>query len=61
MLGSIPNVSSEDKKSMIVGERLRELREEKKLSQGEIEERTGIPERQRVPRAARATRAYRVP
>ena len=27
---------------MIIGERLRELREEKKLSQGKIEERTGL-------------------
>src|SRR5881628_1407927 len=27
---------------MIIGERLRELREEKKLSQGDIEERTGL-------------------
>jgi transcriptional regulator with XRE-family HTH domain len=27
---------------MVIGERLRELREEKKLSQGEIEERTGL-------------------
>src|ERR1700674_5656776 len=29
-------------KGMIVGERLRELREQKKLSQGDIEERTGL-------------------
>src|SRR5712672_4819004 len=27
---------------MIIGDRLRELREEKKLSQGEIEKRTGL-------------------
>src|SRR5881398_796899 len=27
---------------MIIGERLRELREEKKLSQGDIEKRTGL-------------------
>jgi len=27
---------------MIIGERLRELREEKKFSQGEIEKRTGL-------------------
>ena len=27
---------------MIIGERLRELREEKKLSQGDMEERTGL-------------------
>src|SRR6202051_3651813 len=27
---------------MIIGERLRELREEKKLSQGDIEEKTGL-------------------
>ena len=27
---------------MIIGDRLRELREEKKLSQGDIEERTGL-------------------
>ena len=27
---------------MIIGERLRELREQKKMSQGEIEERTGL-------------------
>ena len=27
---------------MIIGDRLRELRQEKKLSQGEIEERTGL-------------------
>ena len=27
---------------MIIGDRLRELREEKKLSQGDMEERTGL-------------------
>src|SRR5438270_5814987 len=29
-------------RAMIIGERLRELREEKKFSQGEIEKRTGL-------------------
>jgi transcriptional regulator with XRE-family HTH domain len=28
---------------MIIGDRLREMREEKKLSQGDIEKRTGLP------------------
>jgi transcriptional regulator with XRE-family HTH domain len=28
--------------SLIIGERLRELRDEKKLSQGDIEKRTGL-------------------
>jgi transcriptional regulator with XRE-family HTH domain len=28
--------------TMIIGDRLRELREEKKFSQGEIEKRTGL-------------------
>src|SRR3984893_9982148 len=36
------DVKSNGGKAMIIGERLRALREEKKLSQGEIEKRTGM-------------------
>src|SRR4030088_1582748 len=35
-------VEMEAPTNMIIGDRLRELREEKKLSQGEIEKRTGL-------------------
>src|SRR4030088_3274676 len=35
-------VEMEAPTNMIIGDRLRELREEKKLSQGEVEKRTGL-------------------
>jgi transcriptional regulator with XRE-family HTH domain len=38
-----PGIRSHSKgETMIIGDRLRELREEKKLSQGDIEKRTGL-------------------
>jgi transcriptional regulator with XRE-family HTH domain len=36
------NISTWDNGGMIIGDRLRALREEKKLSQGDIEKRTGL-------------------
>jgi transcriptional regulator with XRE-family HTH domain len=36
------NLSRRFQKQMIIGDRLRELREERKFSQGEIEKRTGL-------------------
>jgi transcriptional regulator with XRE-family HTH domain len=42
LLKNISSIETEAPTNMIIGERLRELREEKKLSQGEIEKRTGL-------------------
>ena len=39
---ALPNTTQQENTIMVIGERLRELREQKNLSQGDIEQRSGL-------------------